>query len=91
MWFAAIAPQYASLVPAFHAAPLKTDAPTLRLLRSDPFDGQLADYVRAQLYRYRFTTAAELRRDHAWWHRSLEATYLRPLSLSGEAASQHRG
>jgi hypothetical protein len=41
--------------------------------------------VRAQLYRYRFTTFAELRRDHAWWHRTLEGGYVQPISLT-EAA-----
>jgi hypothetical protein len=39
--------------------------------------------VRAQLYRYRFTTAAELRRDHAWWHRTLEGGYIAPMTLQG--------
>ena len=92
MWFAAISPQYAqSWFRPFMLRLLQNDPPTLRLLRSNPFPDTPPHYVRAQLYRYRFTTAAELRRDRAWWHRSLEATYLRPISLSGEAASQHRG
>jgi hypothetical protein len=52
----------------------------MRLLRHNPFPASPPRYVRAQLYRYRFTTAAELRRDHAWWHRTLEGSYLRPMS-----------
>ena len=54
---------------------------TLRLLRHNPFPDDPPQYVRAQLYRYRFTTPAELRRDHAWWHRTLEGGYAAPMSL----------
>ncbi|MGA9488698.1 MAG: lipase maturation factor family protein [Mycobacterium sp.] len=91
MWFAAISPQYAqSWFRPFMLRLLQNDPPTLRLLRSNPFPDTPPHYVRAQLYRYRFTTAAELRRDHAWWHRSLEAVYLRPISLTGGTAPQHR-
>jgi hypothetical protein len=46
--------------------------------------------VRAQLYEYRFTTFAELRRDRAWWHRTLIGGYLRPMALQ-EATSQPNG
>jgi hypothetical protein len=61
---------------------LENDRATLRLLRHNPFPGSPPRYVRAQLYRYRFTTAAELRHNHAWWHRTLEGAYLRPISLT---------
>ncbi|CKQ51950.1 transmembrane protein [Mycobacterium tuberculosis] len=37
--------------------------------------------MRAQLYQYRFTTVAELRRDRAWWHRTLIGRYVPPMSL----------
>jgi hypothetical protein len=88
MWFAAISPQYAySWFRPFILRLLRNDRPTLRLLRHNPFPDAPPRYVRAQLYRYRFTTAAELRRDHAWWHRTLEAAYLRPTALADEAAS----
>jgi hypothetical protein len=79
MWFAAISPQYAySWLQPFMLRLLQNDAATLRLLRTNPFPDSPPQHVRAQLYRYRFTTPAELRRDHAWWHRTLEAPYLRP-------------
>jgi Lipase maturation factor len=82
MWFAAISPQYAHpWLRPFMLRLLQNDRATLRLLRHNPFPGSPPRYVRAQLYRYRFTTAAELRRDHAWWHRTLEGSYLRPTSL----------
>jgi hypothetical protein len=81
MWFAAISPHYA--YPWFRPLMvrlLQNDPATLRLLRRNPFPDSPPRYVRAQLYRYRFTTAAELRRDHAWWHRTLEGNYLRPIA-----------
>jgi hypothetical protein len=89
MWFAALSPQYAySWFRPFILRLLRNDPPTLRLLRRNPFPDAPPRYVRAQLYRYRFTTAAELRRDHAWWHRTLEGSYLRPTALTDEAASR---
>jgi Lipase maturation factor len=81
MWFAAISPRYAyTWLRPFMLRLLRNDPATLRLLRHNPFPASPPRYVRAQLYRYRFTTAAELRRDHAWWHRTLEGSYLRPMS-----------
>jgi hypothetical protein len=90
MWFAAISPQYAySWLQTFMLRLLQNDAATLRLLRDNPFPDDPPRYVRAQLYRYRFTTPAELRRDHAWWHRTLEAPYLPPIAPTDETAPQH--
>jgi hypothetical protein len=86
MWFAAISPHYAyPWLRPFMLRLLRNDPATLRLLRRNPFPGAPPRYVRAQLYRYRFTTAAELRRDHAWWHRTLEGGYLRPIALAQAA------
>jgi hypothetical protein len=82
MWFAAISPHYAyPWLGPFMMRLLKNDPATLRLLRRNPFPESPPRYVRAQLYRYRFTSAAELRRDRAWWHRTLEGNYVRPISL----------
>jgi hypothetical protein len=82
MWFAALSPGYAQpwLTP-FMQRLLRNDRPTLRLLRHNPFPDSPPRYVRAQLYRYRFTTPAELRRDRAWWHRALVGQYVSPLAL----------
>lgn len=82
MWFAAISPSYASswLTPFLHRL-LSNDAATLRLLRHNPFADAPPQHVRAQLYQYRFTTVAELRRDRAWWHRTLIGSYFPPTSL----------
>jgi hypothetical protein len=82
MWFAAISPGYAQpWLRPFMQRLLRNDPATLRLLRHNPFPGSPPRYVRAQLYQYRFTTVAELRRDHAWWHRALVGGYVFPMTL----------
>jgi len=90
MWFAAISPGYAEpWLRPFLQRLLRNDQPTLRLLRHNPFPDSPPRYVRAQLYQYRFTTLAELRRDRAWWHRTLIGGYVRPMTLP-TAASQYK-
>lgn len=82
MWFAGISPGYAQpWLRPFMQRLLRNDRATLRLLRHNPFPDAPPRYVRAQLYQYRFTTAAELRRDHAWWHRALIGGYVFPMTL----------
>ncbi|WP_019729293.1 lipase maturation factor family protein, partial [Mycobacterium avium] len=90
MWFAAISPGYAQpwLTP-FLQRLLENDRPTLRLLRHNPFPDAPPRYVRARLYEYRFTTPAELRRDRAWWHRTLIGGYVPPLTLSKLTPQDH--
>jgi hypothetical protein len=51
------------------------------LLGHDPLDGAPPRYVRAQLYRYRFTTAEERRRTGDWWSRTLQGPYVPALTL----------
>jgi hypothetical protein len=87
MWFAAISPGYAHqwLTPLLQRL-LRNDRSTLRLLRHNPFPESPPRYVRAQLYQYRFTTWAELRRDRAWWHRTLIGGYVRPMALAVTSA-----
>jgi Lipase maturation factor len=88
MWFAAISPHYAQQwLGPFVVRLLRNDAPTLRLLRHNPFPESPPRYVRAQLYRYRFTTARELLRDRAWWHRTLVGEYLPPVALKKEGSA----
>jgi len=82
MWFAAMSsPMYHEWFVPFVTKLLLADRPTLRLLRRDPFGGEEPRFVRALLYRYRFTTAAERRETGAWWHRELLGDYLPPVSL----------
>ena len=90
MWFAAISPGYAQpwLIPLLQRL-LRNDRPTLRLLRRNPFPEAPPRHVRAQLYQYRFTTPAELRRDRAWWQRRLVGRYAGPMTL--REAANHPG
>jgi lipase maturation factor len=82
MWFAALSPTYAmDWLGPFVRRLLQNDAPTLRLLRHNPFPEAPPQYVRAQLYEYRFTTWRELRSEHAWWHRTLVGEYMPPVAL----------
>ncbi len=82
MWFAAMSsysqePWFVNLV----AKLLAGDRPTLSLLRVNPFPNAPPKFIRAQLYRYRFSTAAERRRTGAWWQRDLEGPWFPPISL----------
>lgn len=92
MWFAAISPSYAQdWLDPFLLRLLHNDPPTLALLRRNPFPDTPPRYVRAQLYRYRFTTPAELRRDRVWWQRNLVAPYRQPVTLRGRGPEPPAG
>lgn len=83
MWFAALSPAYAG--PWFTGLVerlLENDRDTLRLLRRSPFPADAPPrYVRARLYRYRFTTWRELRETGACWHRTPVREFLPPTRL----------
>ena len=53
-----------------------------RLLAHDPFAGQPPRYVRAEVYRYDFTEAAERRASGAWWTRVRIGAYLPAIWLA---------
>ena len=55
----------------------------LALLGRNPFGDSPPRYVRAVLYRYRFTDLAERSADDAWWRREFQGNYLPALSLDG--------
>jgi hypothetical protein len=80
MWFAALSPAYAE--PWFGALVdrlLAGDRDTLRLLRASPFPPDRPPrYVRARLFRYRFTTRREKRETGAHWERTFVREYLPP-------------
>ncbi|MGW1901172.1 lipase maturation factor family protein [Streptomyces hirsutus] len=85
MWFAALSPSYAG--PWFGALVerlLAGDRDTLRLLRRSPFPPDAPPrYVRARLFRYRYTTWRELRETGACWERTYVREYLPPTRLAG--------
>lgn len=82
MWFAALAPsQHESwLVPLLERL-LRADPDTRRLLGHDPFDDDPPRWVRARVYRYRFTTRTERRATGAWWVRTSLGLAIGPLRL----------
>lgn len=76
LWFAALSswerePWFIALL----ARLLEHSRPLLALLRSNPFPDRPPRYVRAMLYRYRFTTRAERRATGVWWSRELIGPY----------------
>jgi hypothetical protein len=87
MWFAAMSEPMAS--PWFLVLMEKLlagDRATLKLLRENPFAEGPPTFVRASLYRYRFTTWRERRETGAWWARSLVAEYMPPTRLRRPAS-----
>ena len=82
MWFLPLSSRYGErwFVP-FLTRLLEGDRPTLGLLRGTPFPDQPPRFVRARLYRYRFTTAKERRETGAWWVRTLIGEYMPPIAL----------
>jgi Lipase maturation factor len=82
MWFAALSPSYAE--PWFKPLVgklLRNDRATLKLLGHNPFPDSPPTFIRARIYRYRFTDWTELRTTGAWWQRTLVGQYLRPVAL----------
>jgi hypothetical protein len=64
---------------------LQDAPPVLALLADNPFPGQPPKWVRATLYRYRYTTAAERATTGECWKREPLGTYVPPLSLESWA------
>ncbi|MEV6505142.1 lipase maturation factor family protein [Streptomyces sp. NPDC051642] len=86
MWFAALSPGYAD--PWFGALVerlLENDRDTLRLLRRSPFPPDAPPhFVRARLFRYRYTSWRELRETGACWERTFVREYLPPTRLAAD-------
>jgi hypothetical protein len=87
MWFAALSPAYAgSWFGTLVERLLENDRATLRLLRRSPFPPDAPPrYVRARLFRYRYTTWRELRETGACWERTYVREYLPPTRLAETA------
>jgi hypothetical protein len=84
MWFAALSPAYTGVwFGALVERLLDNDRDTLRLLRRCPFPpGEPPRWVRARLFRYRYTTWRELRETGACWERTYVREFLPPTRLS---------
>ncbi len=82
MWFAALDRGYADpwFVPLV-ARLLQNDKATLSLMAANPFPDRPPEFIRARVYEYRFTTAAERKQTGDWWARTLTGEYLPPIRL----------
>ncbi len=82
MWFAALSPPEQNpwflrlLVCLLENKPAVTG-----LLGTNPFPETGPRYIRAEFYRYRFTTIEERRRTGAWWRRQELGEYVPTVSL----------
>jgi hypothetical protein len=82
MWFVPLDPSYAqSWFASFVAKLLQNDGPTLSLMADNPFPDRPPRWIRANMFEYRFTTAAERRATGAKWMRTLAGPMMRPVSL----------
>jgi hypothetical protein len=82
MWFAALGTVnenrwFVNLVVAI----LENKRDVISLFANDPFPSEAPKFVRARIYRYRFTTAAERQATGAWWTREDLGLYLPEISL----------
>ncbi|MPV36433.1 lipase maturation factor family protein [Georgenia subflava] len=83
MWFLALgSPSQHGWFTAFLLRLLEADPATLRLLHRDPFDGARPRYVRARVFRYRYTTVEELRRTRQCWVRREDGILVAPQDLA---------
>ena len=83
MWFIPLSPMYGRdwFVP-FLGRLLEGDRAILRLMGRNPFPDAPPRFIRARLFRYRFTTWAERRESGAWWVRTLEGDLVPPIGLA---------
>jgi hypothetical protein len=85
MWFAALSDVrqnrwFVGLVLRL----LENSPDVVHLLGKNPFPDQPPHYIRAGIYRYRFTTIDEHRRTGEWWRREERRDYLPAVSLGSE-------
>jgi hypothetical protein len=82
MWFRALGARDTRWLEMLLVRLLEGDRPTLRMLRANPCPQAPPRYVRARLYRYRFSTPAERRETHEWWVRSEVGLLVAPITLA---------
>jgi len=76
MWFAAMDDYtHNPWFVHFMGKLLEGDRDTLGLIRSNPFPDRPPRFVRAELYRYQFTSPEERRRTGQWWKRQYVSEY----------------
>jgi len=82
MWFAALGNvQQNPWFGNFCERLLQGSPDVLALLEKNPFPKHPPRFIRAEFYKYEFTTIAERRATGAWWKRELVGEYLPPVSI----------
>ena len=87
MWFLALGAPGTRWFEMFLARLLEGDRATLRMLRVNPFPQAPPRYVRARIYRYRFSTPEERRESGDWWVRSEVGLLVPPITLAWRSRS----
>jgi hypothetical protein len=83
MWFAALSRfEEERWFQDFCVRLLENDREVLDLIERNPFPAHAPKYLRAVLYRYRFSDADTRRREGVWWTRELVGDYSPVLSLN---------
>ena len=78
MWFAAMSsPEFHPWILTLMQKLLEGEERILRLLAHNPFPNASPKFIRADLYRYRFSEPGE----RAWWRRIYVSEYLPPMTL----------
>jgi hypothetical protein len=83
MWFLPLGRMWEPWLERLLIRLLEADAPTLKLLAHDPFDGDRPRWVRVRAYHYRFATRTEFRELRQRWVRTLEGEVVGPAELRG--------
>lgn len=82
MWFAALgSPAHNPWLAGLAIGLLQDKAEVIHLLKGNPFPNTPPRYIRAEFYRYRFTTMEERRKTGAWWKRQLLGEYFHEVSI----------
>jgi len=88
MWFAALEdPGRLRWFPSFLQALLENRPTVLALMRTNPFPDQPPAYVRAQFYRYTYSSSEEKSKG-LWWDRRLLGLYYPEVQLKGESGGR---
>jgi hypothetical protein len=81
MWFLALGMRTESWFRVLLLRLLEADPATLRMMRSSPCGTERPRWIRARVFRYRFSSRAQLRNDHVWWVREEVGTLVPPVAL----------
>ncbi len=82
MWFAALeSPRQNPWLVGLVFRLFQNKPEVIHLLNGNPFPNSPPHYIRAEFYRYRFTTMEEHRKTGAWWKRQFLGEYLPEIPI----------